>query len=72
MKLAGSDLKNHAHTSSHSTRSAWIETKLPRRVRMRGVGRTPHGVRGLKQCSTKTKFGNTKGRTPHGVRGLKR
>ena len=55
---------------SHSSRGAWIEIYAYSATGTVDVGRTPHGVRGLKLLPI---FGGIFNicRTPHGVRGLK-
>ena len=55
---------------SHPSRGAWIEILLLS-FRGGGIGRTPHGVRGLKYRKIVYSVQRRNSRTPHGVRGLK-
>ena len=55
---------------SHPSRGAWIEIGFRRDVGFLSVGRTPHGVRGLKSIQHRPEPAPER-RTPHGVRGLK-
>ena len=55
---------------SHPSRGAWIEIGFGEMLRERRIGRTPHGVRGLKFEWRGTQVVPLC-RTPHGVRGLK-
>ena len=55
---------------SHSSRSAWIEMIAHKNIITNKLGRTLHGVRGLKfVCGLRNHM--MMGRTLHGVRGLK-
>ena len=55
---------------SHPARGAWIETHFLLACTAEAMGRTPPGVRGLKQDVSKILSNKTR-RTPPGVRGLK-
>ena len=59
-----------AGARSHPSRGAWIEIGTAYGEGKNGVGRTPHGVRGLKLYA-QWRINRVARRTPHGVRGLK-
>ena len=56
---------------SLSSWRAWIEILQVSHPQIIGVGRSPHGERGLKYAVDGIDFAAGLGRSPHGERGLK-